>query len=170
VLYNASGASTALSNFTAQRAFDTYATIPANSLQVGSLIRIKYQGIQTAVNGTDTSQFILTIGGTLGANNAVTGGTALTTSTAASGIVNEVFLGEYELAIRTIGSSGTMVGVGLFKKVPNTEGTGTSSVDDILASTTIDTTVDQLVTVGCVYGAASASNSARLDFMRVIVG
>lgn len=170
-LFNAAVASTALSNFTAQRAFDNgFATIPANSLQVGSLIRIRYQGIQTAVNGADTSQFILTIGGALGALNAVTGGTALAASTAAAGIVNEVFTGEYELAIRTIGSAGTMVGVGLFKKVPNTEGAGTSSVDDILASTAIDTTVDQIVTVGCVYGAASASNSSRLDFMRVLVG
>jgi hypothetical protein len=169
VIYNATAASTALSNFTAQRAFDNYATIPANTLQVGSLIRIKYQMIQTAVNGTDTIQAILTIGGALGASNAVTGGTALLTQTATAGGANFVSHGEYELAIRTIGSSGTMVGVGIFKKVPAAEATY-SAVDDILASTTIDTTVDQLVTLGIVYGAASASNSARCDFMRVIVG
>lgn len=170
VLYANTAASTALSNFTAQRAFDTYATIPANSLQVGSVIRIRYQMIQTAVNGTDTIQAILTIGGALGANNAVTGGTALLTQTATAGGANFISHGEYELIVRTIGSSGTMVGVGTFKKVPAAEAGGTPVVDDILASTTIDTTVDQLVTLGIVYGAASSSNSARCDVMRVLVG
>ena len=169
VLYNSTGASTALSNFTTQRAFDTYATIPANSLQVGSLIRIKYQMIQTAVNGTDTIQAILTIGGALGANNAVTGGTALLTQTATAGGVSFVSDGEFELAIRTIGASGTMVGTGVYKKVPSIV-TTYSPVPAILASTAIDTTVDQLVTLGIAYGAASSSNSARLDFLRVIVG
>src|SRR5258706_201036 len=83
VLYANTVASTALTTFTAQRAFDTYATIPANTLQPGSLIRIKYQGIQTAVNGTDTIQPILSIGVTLAASTlAVTGGTALLTGTA----------------------------------------------------------------------------------------
>lgn len=169
VLYNSTGASTALSNFTSERAFDTYATIPANSLQVGSLIRIRYQGIQTAVNGTDTIQPILRIGAALGTNLAVTGGTALLTGTATAGGVSKIFHGEYELAIRTIGSSGTMVGVGWHKAVPAAEATITV-VDDILASTTIDTTADQIVCVGLVYGAASSSNSVRLDFLRVLVG
>jgi hypothetical protein len=163
------GPSTALSNFTAQRAFDTYATIPAGSLEVGSVIRIRYQGIQTAVNGTDTSQIFLNIGSALAASTlAVTGGTALTTSTAAAGVANNIFHGEYELQVRTVGSSGTMAGVGIFKKVLAAEQTY-SAIDDILASTTVDMTVDQIVCVGCTYGAASASNSIRLDFFRVIV-
>jgi hypothetical protein len=163
------GPSTALSNFTAQRAFDTYATIPAGTLEVGSVIRIRYQGIQTAVNGTDTIQPVLNIGSTLAASTlAVTGGTALLTATATTGAANLIFHGEYELQVRTVGSSGTMVGVGIFKKVPAAEATY-AAVDDILASTTIDTTVDQIVCVGLVYGAASASNSCRIDFFRVIV-
>lgn len=168
LLYANTAASGALSNYTAQRAFDTYATIPANSLEPGSVIRIRYQGIQTAVNGTDTIQPILTIGASLGANNAVTGGTALTTGTATAGGVSKIFHGEYELVIRTIGSSGTMVGNGIFKAVPAAEATY-AAVDDILASTTIDTTVDQLITVGIAYSAASSSNSCRLDILRVIV-
>jgi hypothetical protein len=163
------GPSTALSNFTAQRAFDTYTTIPANSLEVGSVIRIRYQGIQTAVNGTDTIQPILNIGSTLAASTlAVTSGTALLTATATTGAANLIFHGEYELQVRTVGSSGTMAGVGVYKKVPAAEATY-AAVDDILASTTIDTTADQIICVGLVYGAASASNSCRLDFFRVIV-
>jgi hypothetical protein len=163
------GPSTALTTFTSQRAFDTYATIPANTLEVGSIVRIRYQGIQTAVNGTDTIQPILNIGSTLAASTlAVTGGTALLTATATTGAANLIFHGEYELQIRTVGTSGTMVGVGIFKKVPAAEATY-SAVDDILASTTIDTTIDQIVNVGLVYSASSASNSCRLDFFRVIV-
>jgi hypothetical protein len=121
------------------------------------------------VNGTDTIQPILNIGSTLAASTlAVTGGTALLTATATTGAANLVFHGEYELQIRTIGSAGTMVGTGIYKKVPAAEATY-SAVDDILASTTIDTTVDQIVCVGLVYSASSASNSCRLDFFRVIV-
>jgi len=163
------GPSTALTTFTAQRAFDTYTTIPANTLEVGSVIRIRFQGIQTAVNGSDTIQPILNIGSTLAASTlAVTGGTALLTTTATAGATSLVFHGEYELQIRTVGTSGTMVGTGIFKKVPAAEATY-SAVDDILASTTIDTTIDQIVCVGLVYSASSASNSVRLDFFRVIV-
>jgi hypothetical protein len=115
VAYNSTAASTALSNFTSARAFDTYYTIPANSLQVGSLIKIKYQAIQTAVNGTDTIAVGLNIGATLAATTlAVTGGTALLAGTATAGVVNGVVWGEYELAVRTIGSSGTNM-----KWIPN---------------------------------------------------
>jgi hypothetical protein len=170
IAYANEAASSALSNFTAERAFDKYYTIPANTLKPGSVINIKYQGIQTAVNGTDTIQPILRIGATLAANTlAVTGGTALLTSTATTGAANLVFHGEYELIIRTIGAAGTMIGHGVFKKVPAAEGTY-SAVDDILASTAIDTTVDQIISVGLVYSAASTSNSCRLDHMRVRVG
>jgi hypothetical protein len=169
LLYANAVASTALSNFTAQRAFDTYATVPANSLQPGSIIKIRYQGIQTAVNGTDTMQPILTIGGTLAATTlAVTSGTALLTATATAGATSMVFHGEYTLVIRTVGTTGTMVGYGVYKKVPAAEATY-SAVDDILASTTIDTTIDQIISVGLVYGAASASNSTRLDLLTVEV-
>lgn len=170
-LYNASAASTALTTFTAQRAFDNgYATIPANSLQVGSLIRIRYAILQTAVNGTDTIQSILTIGGALAASTlAVTGGTALLTTTATAGGANFTLDGEFELAIRTIGSSGTVIGSGIYKKVP-TIITTYAPVPVTLASTAIDTTVDQIISLGIVYGASSASNSARCDFFRVLVG
>lgn len=167
---NAVAASAALTTFTAQRAFSTgYYTFPAYSLQVGQLIRVRYQGIQTAVNGTDTIQPILSFGVTLAsATLAVSGGTALLTSTATAGGVGLTFWGEYEIVVRTIGATGTMAGNGVFKKVPAAEATLTV-VDDILASTTIDTTADQTIAVGLVYGASSASNSCRLDTFRVLV-
>jgi hypothetical protein len=41
--------------------------------------------------------------------------------------------------------------------------------DDILASTTVDTTADQKVSVSATWSAASANDSVRLDFLRAIV-
>lgn len=169
VVYTATAASTALSNFTSARAADNYITIPANMLEAGSRIKIKYQGIQTAVNGTDTIAVGLNIGGTLAASTlAVTGGTALLAGTATAGVSSGVVWGEYNLIVRTAGSSGTMVGWGLHKPVIAAEATVTVK-DDILASTTIDTTVAQIVCVPVTYGAASSSNSFRVDHFEVEV-
>jgi hypothetical protein len=154
-----SAAGTALSNSTTETALGAI-TIPANSLQVGSLIKIRYQGIATATNSTDTLAVKLYIGGL--------SGTALISHAATDVANNDVFTGEYEIAIRTIGSSGTMVGCGTYKSVPAAEGTMTIK-DDILASTTIDTTADKDVTVSGTWSVASASNSCRLDFLRVEV-
>jgi hypothetical protein len=152
-------AGTALSNSTTETALGAV-TIPANSLQVGSLIRVRYQGIATATNSTDTLAVKLYIGGLTG--------TALISHAATDVANNDVFLGEYSITVRTIGSSGTMVGVGTYKSVPAAEGTMTIK-DDILASTTLDTTADKDITVSGTWSVASASNSCRLDFLTVEV-
>lgn len=157
--YNMAAAGTALTNSTTETALGSY-TIPANTLQAGSLIQIRYQGIATATNSTDTLAVKLYIGGL--------SGTALISHAATDVADNNVFSGEYELAIRTVGSSGTMVGCGTYKSVPAAEGTATYK-DDILASTAIDTTADQAVSVSGTWSQQSASNSCRLDFLRVVV-
>ena len=77
-------------------------------------------------------------------------------------------MGEYELIVRTVGASGTVVGFGTGKSVPAAEGTATYK-DDILASTTIDTTAVQQVAVSATWSVASSSNSVRLDFLTVEV-
>ena len=156
---NLSAAGTALTDSTTETALASV-SIGANRLQVGSLIQIRYQGIATATNSTDTLAVKLYIGGL--------SGTALISHAATDVADNNVFTGEYELAIRTVGSSGTMVGVGTYKSVPAAEGTATYK-DDFLASTTIDTTVAQSVAVSGTWSVASASNSCRLDFLRVVV-
>lgn len=158
LLGNLTAAGTALSDSTTETSLGSV-TIPANTLQAGSLIQIRFQGIATATNSSDTLAVKLYIGGLTG--------TALLSLTATDVVDNNVFTGEYELAIRTIGSTGTMVGVGVYKSVPAAEGTMTTK-DDILASTTIDTTAAQVVAVSGTWSAASASNSCRLDFLRVI--
>lgn len=158
VVYTNEAASTAISNTTTETLFSTQYSVPKNSLSAGQLIKIRYQGIATATNSTDTLAIKLYIGGT--------SGTLLLSHTATDVADNNVFQGEYELIIRTIGASGTMVGCGTAKSVPAAEGTATYK-DDILASTTIDTTAAQVIGVSATWSVASASNSVRLDFLRI---
>ena len=160
VLYTNTAASTAISNTTTETAFDKKATIPAFSLAPGSLIRIKFQGIATATNSTDTLAIKLYIGGLTG--------TALLSLAATDVANNDVFQGEYELIVRDIGATGHIVGCGTYKSIPAAEGTMTVK-DDILASTAIDTTAAQDIVVSATWSAASASDSVRLDFLRVLV-
>lgn len=156
--YSNTAASTAISDTTTEALFDTKYSIPANALRAGARIRIRFQGIATATNSTDTLTIVLYIGGLTG--------TALISMAATDVANNNVFTGEYELIIRTIGASGTMVGVGTYKSIPAAEGTMTIK-DDILASTAIDTTVAQVVGVSADWSVANAGNSVRLDFMTV---
>jgi len=158
VVYTNEAASTAITNTVTQTRFDTYYSIPANSLRPGQLIKVRYQGIATSTNSTDTLAVTLYLGGT--------SGTALLTHAATDVANNNVFSGEYELIVRTVGASGTIVGCGTKKNVAAAEGTATYA-DDILASTTIDTTAAQELAAYATWSVASASNSVRMDFFRV---
>lgn len=133
-------------------------SIPANTLRAGDIIKVRFQGICTAANGSDTLQVKLYVNGL--------SGTALITIPATDATANDIFTGEYEILIRTIGESGTMVGVGTFKSIPAAEGTMTIK-DDILASTAIDTTAPITIDVAGKFSSTNAGNSCRLDFLRV---
>jgi len=149
---NAVAASTAISNTTVETAFDnaTY-TIPAKMLRAGSLIRFGWQGIATATNSTDTLLI-----------KAYLGSTAIATGTATDVANNAIFAGEASIAIRTIGASGTFVANSSHTKVPAASLTA-SRVDEILASTAIDTTAANIITVKATWSVQSSSNSCRND-------
>jgi hypothetical protein len=153
-------AGAALTNSTAETVLAS-GTILKNSLVAGQLVQCRFQGIVTAANATDTLTVRLRIGGLAGV--------ALIAMTAQDVAANDVFTGEFELAIRTIGASGTMIGTGTFKSIPAAEGTMTIR-DDILASTAIDTTADQQVCVTGQWSVANAGNSCRADFFRLTLG
>jgi hypothetical protein len=157
-LYSSVAASTAVSNTATETEFDANYTLPANILQAGSLLRVRYQGIQTAQNSTNTLGIKLYIGGKAG--------TALQTISAAQGAANNIFAGEFYLAVRTIGATGTFVGWGNYTAVPAASASATM-VTGIAASTTIDTTATQKLAVAATWSAASASNSVRLDYFTV---
>ena len=159
VVYAAVAASAAHTNTTTEALFDKQYSIPANTLVAGSVIKVRYQGIATATNSTDTLLIKLYIGGL--------SGTAILTGTATDVADNNIFAGEALIQIRTAGASGTLVAVGTHTDVPAASGTATHGICEITASTTIDTTAAQVIGVGADWSVASASNSARLDIMVV---
>lgn len=156
-MYTQVAASTAVSNTITETLFDKSYSIPANTLKAGSVVRVKYWGIATATNSTDTLAIKLYIGGL--------SGTALVSHAAVDVANNDIFFGECDIIVRTAGASGTMVARGLYKTTA-AEGTATMK-DDILASTTLDTTAAQVVGVSATWSVASSSNSCRLDFLTV---
>lgn len=162
----ATAASTAISNTTTETMFSNFLTLPPNSVAPGSLLQIRYQGIATATNSTDTLaiKLYLATATTAGA----IAGTTLVSHAATDVANNDVFQGEYEVTFRTIGSSGTMAGCGTYKSVPAAEGTATYK-DDILASTSVDTTAALYIGVSATWSVANAGNSCRLDFLRAVL-
>lgn len=157
-LYAATAASTAVSNTTAETLFSNSYTLPANILKEGSIIHIRYQGIATATNSTDTLRARLFIGGLTG--------TVLQTCGATDVANNNIFAGEFYLTVRTVGATGTFVGWGNGTATLAASGTATMVVNSV-GSTTIDTTATQVIGVGATWSVASASNSCRLDYLSV---
>lgn len=152
-LYANTAASAAISNTVAETAFDKSYTIPANTLAVGDIIRVRVQVIATSTNSTDTLTLKLKIG------------TTVIIATAAVDVANnDIGYIEADLIIRTIGASGTFVATG--NQGLGTPGTVTAKPFN-LASTAIDTTATQAITVTATWSVASASNSCRLDILTV---
>lgn len=158
LVYANTAASTAITGSSTETAFDTNYTIPANTLTAGSVIKVRFQGIATATNSTDTLTIKLYIGGL--------SGTALFTSTATDAVNNDIFAGEAVIVLRTVGSSGTLVSSGSYTKVEGASGTA-SRVDFITASTAIDTTATKLITASGTWSTTSGSNSCRMDLFTV---
>lgn len=148
VLYKSVADSAAITNVATITAFDKSYTIPANSLRVGDTIRIHAVADCPSTNSTDTLILTLKIG---------------STTIIATGAVdvanNDVGIIDAVLTVRTIGSSGTLVGSGNWSLgVPGTATTRSFT----LASTTINTTTTNAVTVSATWSVASASNQVIL--------
>lgn len=146
----AEAASSALSNTVTETNFDnSVLTIPANTLNLGDVIRVKAQGIATATNSTDT----LT-------GRVKLGSTAILSTGAVDVANNDIFYLEGDIVVRTIGASGTIVATGLV--AIGAAGTVTAKAQ-FLASTTIDTTAAITAAISGQWSVASGSNSCRLD-------
>lgn len=157
VVYANTAASTAVTNTTTETAFSEKYTLPKNILRAGSVIKIRFQGIATATNSTDTLAIKLYLGGL--------SGTALLTLAARDVANNDIFSGEAVVVIRTIGASGTFVATGTAPANPNAAGTAVAQYRT--ASTAIDTTVTNDISVSAQWSVADAGNSCRLDVLVV---
>lgn len=151
-------AASVITNTAVETAFDIKATIKANTLFPGSMVKIRFQGIAPSTNATDTLLIKLYYG-------SITG-TLLWSSNAPDVADNNVFMGNFDIIIRTIGAAGTMVGWGTGKGNPAAPGTFATK-DQSLASTAVDTTVDKDIVVSATWSVANAANQVRLDFLSV---
>ncbi len=157
-MLSAVAASSAVTNTTTETAFDNSSVvIPANTLNAGDVIRVRAQGTNTSGNSTDTLTIKLKVG------------TTVIVATAAVDVTDgggDVFWIDAEIVIRTTGGTGTFVAGG-------TQGLGVPGTVTakpwLKASTTIDTTAAQTLTVTATWSVASASDSCRLDVYDVQV-
>ncbi len=160
-------ASTALTGTSeTQTNFDhgTY-TVPANTLKVGTIVRVRGRGRYTATTGTETHIFGVAFGAT---NLCVTG----SLDPANDG----VFDIEFEFVCRAVGASGTVVGSGVARSGAQATAspafhllsTGTGST----STTTVDTTASAALAIFVDRQAtATDSDSMRLDTFAVeIIG
>jgi hypothetical protein len=147
--------------------FDTTYTIPPDTFKVGTVVRIRATGKNTAITTTET--YVLTVRA---------GSTALcaTPSIAASGsgVANNVFYIDFEFICRATGASGTVVGygpclAGVINSTPSRHyllatGSGATS------TATLDTTGSLVLAISNTWqGTATDSNSNRLDSFTVEV-
>lgn len=158
VVYRNVAAGTAHTSTTTEALIGSF-SIDANTLQVGTVIEVEYQGIATAATNTDTLTVKLYIGGL--------GGTALLTGTATDIAANAIFSGKATLVVRTIGTSGTFVASGHHTDVPAASGTATIGIAEITASTAINTQTAQVIGVGADWSTTDINNSCRLDILVV---
>lgn len=154
--YTNTAASAAITNTTTETLFDAQYSIPADTLKAGTRVRIKYQGIATATNSTDTLAVKCYIGGL--------SGTALITHAATDVDDNDIFCGEVELIVRTIGTGGTFVATTKYNALAQA---ATAVLQGFVASTAIDTTAAQVIGVSAEWSVASTANSCRLDILSV---
>lgn len=164
--YNAVADSTAITSTATETVFDASYAIPANTLKAGTLVKIRWAGIVTAANGTDTGIFK----GYLATNTTAgsVAGTAFVTSSTTDMTANDIVEGETVIAIRTAGTSGTLVAVSNFTKVEAATNVATR-VSVVTNSTAVNTQAVQTVCVSCTFNSTNSGNSAKLMIMAVEV-
>jgi hypothetical protein len=151
-----------LTNSVAQTALKTYSGIPAGSLRVGDVIRVRSSGLYTA-SAAGTTPVQLTLLSVIGGGNA----SHFAQFTINGNETNQNWNFEYDSTIRTIGSSGTMVqGYCAFNlAVFNAQWCDNANAPP----QTINTTTLTTVSVQGQWGAAAVTNSITLKSMTVEV-
>lgn len=150
-----------IANTTTPAAFTSSYTIPANSLAVGSVIRVKLYGIYSTAIAPPTLSLTLALGGTtILASGAVTMVGSLT---------NNGWWADALLTVTAIGASGTVEAQG-YAEFSTAATTGLSlDLTNTAAIGSVDTTGTLALTVTAQWSAASASNSIQLREMIVEV-
>jgi hypothetical protein len=145
-------ASTAITGATeTSTAFSTSYTVPANTLEAGTVLRGSAWGKHTATTSTETHTLALKLGST-----------AIATSGNLDPANDDYFRWEWEITCRTAGASGTIVGWARLSY--GASGAAGTVILFYLDSTAFDTTADAVLAVYIDrQGSATDGDSARLD-------
>jgi hypothetical protein len=129
-------------------------TLAANYLKAGKTIRITCRGYYSSVSGGNGNLTIrIRFGGTSGT-------IVLTGSVPSSNSTNRMFEGHADITCRTTGSSGTVIGQGVFCELANNDThTPLIASGGISSTTTINTTNSQAIVVTAQWASNSAGNS-----------
>jgi hypothetical protein len=153
MLYTSTGISNVITNTVAETAFNKTCILAANTLKVGDFIHILAHVLCPSTNSTDTLTLKLKIG------------TTVLVATAAVDVANnDIGLIDMVLCVRTVGGAGTFIAIGT--QGLGTPGTVTAKPAN-LASTVIDTTASQTISVTATWSVANAGNQAQLDLLAV---
>lgn len=137
-------------------------TLPANFLDPGMTLWFTAWG-RFSTTATPTLLLGLYYGGVAGV--AICATAAITTPSA---VTNQTWRFEGEARVRTIGSSGTILGVAVAENVSTTATNMAPATAPTAA--TIDTTAAKALTIGAQWGTNSASNTITCHHFAVEVG
>jgi len=145
-------ASTNLTNTTTRTVFDRNYSIPANALQVGDVLRVRGQVRAPTTNSTDTLLLDVSVGGT-----------ALVAGLAVDVADNDVGIVDVEIAVRSIGASGSLFASGMIGLGP----VASATMRPVANSGTRDTTGALVVGIAGTWSVASASDICALQMLTV---
>jgi hypothetical protein len=160
-------ASTAITTTATETAFDLNCKIAASTLVAGSTIVVDLRGIYSGAN-TDTLIFKLkacTVSG-CGSGTVVT--LATTSAVTLSAVSNQYWDVQSQLIAWTVGVSGT-IDAQTKGLVASTGIAATTLTAPSTATATVNTTVDEYLTLTGKFSTASASDSATMRNLRVVV-
>lgn len=159
LLYRATGVSTPIANTTAETIFDRTFTIPAQTLTVGKLVRLRAAGnLDSAGAHTLTARVRL--------GNTLVGATGPISSSALAGVK---WMMDFELQITAIGTAGAVVGIGRMQYLLTTATAtgsfflGTAGFSDVA----LDTTIPNDLTISMQWSVANPGNTIDLRYLTI---
>jgi predicted RecA/RadA family phage recombinase len=145
-----------ISNTSAATNFQTSATIPVGTLEVGDVISIKAEVVVLAQNSTNTNLILVNM--LTGANT----NTALYNSTATSIAANGLVYTELAVVVTGIGNTGSFYATGL-------GGSNAAPTKTYVANTALNTNEAITITVNDTQSAASTGNNSQLALLNVSI-
>lgn len=155
-LFSATAESSEHENTTDAANFDVTYSLPANSLEVGDVLKIKAQVTVNDNNSTDTLTLLLTIGGI-----------TIATTGAVDVADGDVGYFECDLVVRAIGAAATAVFQASGVQALGVPGTVTAKPFFKAEGTSFDTTIANVIAVNADWSVAHADNEASLSLLDV---